>query len=130
MRAAIGRSPYHPGFTFGSVFRFHISVFMNHTQPKFILTKDSTLRLGMVKRHLELIRAGEVCIGGGYYQPDTISHRLLLSGASSEYGEPAWDKVDRIRISAYYQGFEITYSSWDSWKEEFPVSERLEVIYQ
>ena len=129
MRAAIGRSPYYPGFTLGSVFRFHISVFMNRTQPKFILTKEGTLRLGMVKRHLELLKAGESCIGGGYYELDTLSHRLLLSGASSEYGEPSWDKVDCIKVSAYYQGMEIIYTPWDNWKEEFPVSERLEVIY-
>ena len=102
---------------------------MNHTQPKFILTKDGTLRLGMVKRHLELLKAGESCIGGGYYEVDALSHRLLLSGASSEYGEPSWDKVDCIKVSAYYQGLEISYTSWDNWKEEFPVSERLEVIY-
>ena len=89
---------------------------LNRQLPKFILTKDGTLRLGMVKRHLELLRGGDRCIGGGYYELDTLSHRLLLSGASSEYGEPGWDKLDRIKISQYYQGFEIIYSSWDNWK--------------
>ena len=103
---------------------------LNRQLPKFILTKDGTLRLGMVKRHLELLRGCDRCIGGGYYELDTLSHRLLLSGASSEYGEPAWEKVDSLKVSAYYQGFEIVYSSWDSWKEEFPVSERIEIIYE
>lgn len=101
-----------------------------NTQPKFILTKDGTLRLGMVKRHLELLKAGESCIGGGYYKIDTLSHRLLLNGASSEYGEPKWEKVDCIKISAYYQGLEISYSSWEEWQEEFPVSEKFDITYE
>ena len=103
---------------------------MNRTQPKFILTKDGTLRLGMVKRHQELLKGHETCIGGGFYEFDTLSHRLLLSGASSEYGEPSWDKVSSITVSMLYQGMEITYKSWDCWKEEFRVSDELEIIYQ
>ena len=50
-----------------------------NTQPKFILTKDGTLRLGMVKRHLELLKAGESCIGGGYYKIDTLSPETPLA---------------------------------------------------
>lgn len=102
---------------------------MNHTQPKFILTRDGTIRLGVVKRHIELLKPGETCIGGGYYELDYITHKLLLNGASSEYGEPDWNKTDNIKISAYYQGLDITYTSWDSWKEVFPVSERLDINY-
>lgn len=102
---------------------------MNRTQPKFILTKDGTLRLGMVKRHLELLRAGEICIGGGYYEIDTLSHRLLLSGASSEYGEPSWEKVGNLKLSALYQGLEIIYTSWDRWKDEVTISSIMEIIY-
>ena len=49
---------------------------MNNTQPKFIITKEGTLRLGNVKRHCELLKAGESCIGGGYYSLDYITHRL------------------------------------------------------
>ena len=67
---------------------------MNNTQPKFIITKEGTLRLGNVKRHCELLKAGESCIGGGYYSLDYITHRLLLCGASSEYGEPAWELIE------------------------------------
>ena len=108
---------------------FPFSVYMNHTQPKFILTKDGTLRLGMVKRHLELLKAGEVCIGGGYFSLDYISRRLLLSGASSEYGEPRWENVENLKLSAHYQGLEVTYTSWESWKEELPVSSMMEITY-
>lgn len=112
-----------------SVFTFPFPLFMNRTQPKFILTKDGTLRLGMVKRHLELLRAGEICIGGGYYEIDTLSHRLLLSGASSEYGEPSWEKVGSLKLSALYQGLEIIYTSWDRWKDEVTISSIMEIIY-
>ncbi len=103
---------------------------MNNTQPKFIITKEGTLRLGNVKRHCELLKAGESCIGGGYYSLDYITHRLLLSGASSEYGEPAWELIERLKVSSFYKGLEIVYSSWDRWKEEFPVSDRMEIIYE
>ena len=103
---------------------------MNNTQPKFIITKEGTLRLGNVKRHCELLKAGESCIGGGYYSLDYITHRLLLSGASSEYGELAWELIERLKVSSFYKGLEIVYSSWDSWKEEFPVSDRMEIIYE
>ena len=83
----------------------------------------------MVKRHLELPRAGEICIGGGYYEIDTLSHRLLLSGASSEYGEPSWEKVGNLKLSALYQGLEIIYTSWDRWKDEVTISSIMEIIY-
>ena len=102
---------------------------MNNTQPKFIVTKDGQLRLGSVKRHCELLRAGEACIGGGYYRLDYISHRLLLSGASSEYGEPQWENVESLKVSAFYKGLDIIYTSWDSWKSEVPVSETTDIIY-
>lgn len=86
--------------------------------------------MGMVSRHYLLLKPGEVCCGGGFYELDHITHRLLLSGASSEYGEPVWENIGRLAVSAYYSGLEIVYSSWDRWKEEFPVSERIEVVYE
>ena len=103
---------------------------MNTRQLKFILTKEGKLRMGTVKRHCELLKPGESCIGGGYYELDYMTRRLLLSGASSEYGEPAWELVDTLKVSAFYQGLEIVYTSWDSWKEEIPVSDRMEIIYE
>ena len=59
---------------------------------------------------------------------------LYASELSSVRGRAAVDALFEVQTfyeSQYLaQGFEITYTSWDSWKEEFPVSERLEVIYQ
>lgn len=98
--------------------------------PKFIITKCGKLRLGSVKRHCELLRESERCMGGGYYELDYISHRLLLNGASSEFGEPAWEELERIEVSAYYRGLQIEYTSWEGWKEPFCVSEKMEVVYK
>ena len=103
---------------------------MNNRQPKFIITGDGRLRLGTVNWHCELLRPGVRCLGGGFYELDYLSHRLLLNGASSEYGEPAWEKVERVTLSAYYRGLEMVYSTWEGWKEDFPVSERIEVSYE
>ena len=33
------------------------------TLPKFIITLDGTLRLGMVNQHKELLKSGDQCIG-------------------------------------------------------------------
>ena len=86
--------------------------------------------MGMVSRHCLLLKPGEVCCGGGFYELDYITHRLLLSGASSEYGEPEWENFESITLSAYYRGLDIVYTSWDSWKDEFHVSDRLEIVYE
>lgn len=98
-------------------------------QPKFVITGDCVLRLGMVNRHRELLKPGEACLGGGYYQLDYISHRMLLSGMSTDYGEPEWEVIDTLKVSAYYRGLNIVYSSWENWKDAFPVSEKMEILY-
>lgn len=46
--------------------------------PKFIITMDGYLRLGMVNQHKDLLIGDDQCIGGGYYQFDWTSNRLLL----------------------------------------------------
>lgn len=102
---------------------------MNSRQSKFILTKDGTLRLGEVQRHCELLKPGETCIGGGFYELDYLQCRLLLSGASSQYGEPRWDEIEQIRLSAYYQGLEVLYTSWEDWTGTYPVSDTKTLIY-
>ena len=102
---------------------------MNNRQSKFILTKNGILRLGEVQRHCELLKAGETCIGGGFYELDYLQHRLLLSGASSQYGEPRWGETEQIRLSAYYQGLEVLYTSWEDWTDTYPVSDSKILIY-
>ena len=46
-------------------------------QPKFIITMDGFLRLGMVNQHKDLLLGDDKCIGGGYYQFYSTSFRFL-----------------------------------------------------
>ena len=58
--------------------------------PKFIITQDGHLRLGMVSLHKHLMERGDVCLGGGYWQINHYARQVELSGASSDYGRPQW----------------------------------------
>lgn len=60
-------------------------------EPKFILTLNGYLRIGNVQMHKDLLLAGDTCIGGGFWEVDTISMRLQLSGKSYDYGKPKWN---------------------------------------
>ena len=46
--------------------------------PKFIITRDGVLRLGMVNQHKDLLQPEDDCIGGGYYQFDFTCNRMIL----------------------------------------------------
>lgn len=102
---------------------------MECKQPKFIITGDGTLRLGLVCRHRELLRSGESCLGGGYYELDYVSHRMLLSGMSTDFGEPEWGCVETLRVSAYYRGLSITYSSWEKGMDDILISDIINIEY-
>ena len=41
--------------------------------PKFIITMDGYIRLGMGDQHKHLLKPGDQCIGGGYYTFDFVS---------------------------------------------------------
>lgn len=62
-------------------------------EPKFILTLDGHLRIGSVKMHKDLLQPGDTCIGGGFWEVDYLSRRLILSGKSYDYGKPKWTFV-------------------------------------
>ena len=51
--------------------------------PKFIITMDGYLRLGMVNQHKDLLKPGDSCLGGGYYVFDTTL--AVLSGICWRY---------------------------------------------
>lgn len=97
--------------------------------PKFIVTLKGELRLGMVNRHYELLQPGEKCLGGGYYEFDYLSGRLLLSGASTDFGKPRWEYLDVLRIPECYRGLSVGYAPWGDWREGTVLSERLAVEY-
>lgn len=97
--------------------------------PKFILTMDGYLRIGMVHLHSELMQPGDSCIGGGFFDVDYISNRLILYRYSHDYGVPRWHLVDTLFVPADYRGYRIVYVYDDGYHEDFKVSEKLKIEY-
>ncbi len=98
-------------------------------QPKFIITDRGTLRLGMVVLHKDLLQAGETCYGGGYYEFDYVSNRLILSGTSMDFGLPRWDLIDTLIVPKVYEGLRIVYIP-KAPEDDFLVSDELLVTYE
>lgn len=97
--------------------------------PKFIITLDGYLRLGMVGQHKELLQAGDQCIGGGYYQFDFVSNRIVLDRESWDFGRPKWHLVDVLRVPSVYRGLRIVYRYDDGFHDDFNVSDELKIEY-
>ena len=70
---------------------------------------DGYLRLGMVNQHKDLLIGDDSCIGGGYYQFDWASNRLLLDRASYDLGRPRWHLLETLKVPASYRGLRIVY---------------------
>ena len=96
--------------------------------PKFIITMDGYLRLGMVNQHKDLLIGDDQCIGGGYYQFDRVSNRLLLDRASYDFGRPRWHLLETLKIPASYRGLRIVYL-YDDDHEDYIVSDELQIEY-
>ena len=62
-------------------------------EPKFIITLDGYMRIGQVRMHKDLLQPHDTCVGGGFWEIDYASMRLLLSGKSFDYGKPKWTLV-------------------------------------
>ena len=99
------------------------------THPKFILAMDGRIRLGMVVRHVELMRRSDECIGGGYYEVDYASNRLLLSGISTDFGIPRWHLVDAIALPKAYRGMSVVYRYDDPHEEDVAVTADFPITY-
>jgi hypothetical protein len=98
-------------------------------EPKFILTLDGYVRIGYVRMHKDLLLPGDTCIGGGFWEVDTISQRLLLSGKSYDYGKPKWTFVTgKLFVPEAYRGLRITYEG-DSPMDDTNVSDIFDVEY-
>ncbi|MCM1140705.1 MAG: hypothetical protein NC453_19215 [Muribaculum sp.] len=97
------------------------------SQPKFIITADGFLRLGMVNMHKDLLLPGDECIGGGYYQFDYVSNRLILDRKSYDYGKPKWHWLDVLKVPSVYRGLQIVYIYDDG--EGFDISQDLRIEY-
>ena len=90
--------------------------------PKFIITMDGYLRMGMVNQHKDLLIGDDSCIGGGYYQFDWASNRLLLDRASYDFGRPRWQLLDTLKVPASYRGLRIVYIYDDDFHEDLTSS--------
>jgi len=80
------------------------------------------LRFGDVRMHKDLLKDKDMCIGGGRYEFDYVSNRLLLSGASYDFGRPKWNFIDTLKVPASLRGLTILYEG-----EE--VSKLVDVAY-
>lgn len=99
------------------------------TLPKFIITMDGYLRLGMVNQHKELLKFGDQCIGGGYYTFDFVSNRIILDRSSYDFGKPKWHLLESLKIPSSYRGLQLIYKYDDRFHDDFNVSEELQIEY-
>ena len=97
--------------------------------PKFIITKEGYFRLGMVNLHKDLLIGKDICLGGGYYQFDWTSNRLLLDRASYDFGPPRWHLLDTLKVPAAYRSLRIVYLYGKDVHDEFVVSDELKIEY-
>ena len=97
--------------------------------PKFIITMDGYFRMGMVKRHEDLLIGDDVCIGGGYYQFDWTSNRLILDRKSYDFGRPRWHLLEMLQVPEQFRGLRIIYTYDDEFHEDFIVSDELKIEY-
>ena len=73
---------------------------------KFIVTQNGFLRLGIVRMHKDLLQAGDVCLGGGFYKIDYVSNRIILDGESFDFGAPRWNRVvGSLKVLIHFRGF-------------------------
>ena len=99
------------------------------TLPKFIITMDGYLRLGMVNQHKDLLKFGDQCIGGGYYTFDFVSNRIILDRSSYDFGKPKWHLLESLKIPSSYRGLQLIYKYDDGFHHDFNVSEELQIEY-
>ena len=99
------------------------------TLPKFIITMDGVLRLGMVNQHKDLLKPGDQCIGGGYYTFDFVSNRIILDRSSYDFGKPKWHLLKSLKVPSTYRGLRLIYKYDDDFHDVFNVSEELNIEY-
>ena len=99
--------------------------------PKFIITMDGYLRLGMVNQHKDLLKPGDSCLGGGggYYHFDFVSNRIILDRESYDFGRPKWHLLEVLKVPSTYRGLLIVYKYDDGFHEDVNVSEELKIEY-
>lgn len=97
--------------------------------PKFIITMDGHLRMGMVNQHKDLLKPGDQCIGGGYYSFDYVSNRIILDRSSYDFGRPRWHLIDTLKVPSTYKMLRLVYVYDDGFHDDYIVSEELQIEY-
>ena len=100
---------------------------------KFIITQQGYFRLGDVRLHKYLLEADDTCYGGGFWQIDYASNRLLLDGASYDYGRPQWERLMyrnvTLKVPKAYRGMQIVYHPEDAFSQDLNITEELHIEY-
>ena len=91
--------------------------------------KDFLNESSVTLRDAERLIGDDLCIGGGYYQFDWTSNRLLLDRASYDFGWPRWHLVDTLKVPAQYRSLRLVYLYDDDFNEDFNVSDELKIEY-
>ena len=98
--------------------------------PKFIITGDGHLRLGMVRLHRDLLLPGDTCLGGGFYRFDYVGCRLILERASYDYGPPRWGRLERLVVEELYRGLGIVYVPDGRGEDPLDLASLLNIEYE
>lgn len=96
---------------------------------KFVITTDGDLRMGDVRMHRDLLRPGDVCLGGGFYRFDYVNKLVVLDRESYDYGRPQWSKIAsqgvRLKVSREYEGFGFVWQQGNQHVESVDLAEWL-----
>lgn len=98
--------------------------------PKFIITGDGHLRMGMVNLHRDLLLPGDTCLGGGFYRFDYVRNRLILERSSFDYGPPQWGRLECLLVEEPYHGLGIVYIPDSRHEEPLELTSLLRVTYE
>lgn len=72
-------------------------------------TADAILRIGNPYYHRELVRANEICIGGGEWEVNNDTNEMTLKDQSGDFGVPMFEQAKNILVDAKLKKYKITY---------------------
>lgn len=102
----------------------------NTMEQKFVITADGYFRYGVVRLHKDLLVCGDICLGGGYYEFDYASGRMLLDRESYDFGMPRWHRLNgTLKVPSELRGLRLVYTSPDRYVETLDINEEFEIDY-
>ena len=81
----------------------------------------------MVNMHKDLLKPGESCRGGGFYEFDYAGSRIILSRRSYDFGRPRWYHFDELLVPKVYEGLRLIYRDDDG--EETDLGSVFKISY-